>query len=193
MKRVCVFCASTVTNNPIYESSARDVSQYFAKKRIGIVYGGSSSGMMGELAKSAIANRGEIIGVLPHFISHKDPAHPGLTQLFMVDSMHERKMKMFELSDGIIALPGGFGTLEQFFEMITWAQLGLHSKPIGILNVNGYYDGFLSMIEVMQKEGTLKGPDANLVICSKTIDVLFAKMKDYKPIVNSLKMRESQT
>lgn len=186
MKKVCVFCASTVSNNPLYGASARGVSKYFAKNGVGIVYGGTSSGLMGDLARSAIKYQCEIIGVLPHFINRTEPAHPGLTELFMVDTMHQRKMKMFELSNGVIALPGGFGTLEQLFEIITWAQLGLHNKPIGVLNVNGYYNSFVDMINVMQKEGMLKGPNANLVIRSNTIDKLFEKMKAYKPLESSV-------
>lgn len=193
MKRLAVFCASNSSNNPLYASTTQELSKFLGKKRVGIVYGGSSSGLMGALAEAAIAERCEIIGVLPKFMRLTEPAHNGLTELYLVNSMHERKMKMFELCDGVIALPGGFGTLEQLFEVITWAQLGFHNKPIGVLNVNGYYDNFLSMIKTMQRDELLKKANADLVIHSNNIEELFEKMENFLPVVSALRMEKSQT
>ena len=193
MKRISVFCASGIGHNTIYQKSAYEVGAFLAKKDIGVVYGGSHLGLMGAVAQGALDNHGEVIGVLPHFMSGKEIAHPRLTKLFMVDSMHDRKLKMYELSDGIIALPGGFGTFEELFEMLTWAQLGLHREPIGILNVNGYYNHLLAMIDTMCLEGLLKESYAKMVLHSDNATDLFEQMKAYVPVENVLNILKSQT
>lgn len=193
MKRISVFCASSIGHNPIYKESAYQLGAFLARKEIGVVYGGSHLGLMGAVARGALDNNGEVIGVLPHFMSGKEVAHPGLTKLFMVDSMHDRKLKMYELSDGIIALPGGFGTFEELFEMLTWAQLGLHREPIGILNINGYYDNLLAMIETMRSEGLLKESNANMVLHADNAADLYEQMLNYEPIENVLKILKDQT
>ncbi len=193
MNRVSVFCASSVGNNPIYQEMAYNVGAFLANKKVGVVFGGSHLGLMGAVAQGALDNGGEVIGVLPNFMSSREIAHTGLTTLFMVDSMHERKLKMYELSDGIIALPGGFGTFEELFEMLTWAQLGLHQEPIGILNTNGYYDHLLAMIATMKGEGLLKESNADMVLHAKKIEDLFKHMQAYVPDLKSLKIQSDQT
>ena len=153
MKSLAIFCASSRGNSEVYYESAKNVGAFLAKKKIRVVFGGSKLGLMGAVADGALENGGEVMGVLPNFMRKKEIEHSHLTELILVESMHERKLKMHELSDGVIALPGGFGTFEELFEMLTWAQLGLHTKPIGILNVQGYYDKLLEMFDHMTEAG----------------------------------------
>ena len=193
MKRISVFCASSIGNNPIYRKTAYDVGVFLAQNKVGVVYGGSHLGLMGAVAQGALDNDGEVIGVLPHFMSSREIAHNKLTELIMVDSMHDRKLKMYELSDGIIALPGGFGTFEELFEMLTWAQLGLHQEPIGVLNVNGYYDHLLSMIDHMNAEGLLKDSNAKMVLQAEKIEILHQQMLEYQPDMKAVTIRKDQT
>lgn len=181
MKSVVVFCASSPGINPVYREAAYGVGKFLAKKNIEIIFGGSHLGLMGALANGGLENGGIVRGVLPRFMQHREIAHANLTELIMVESMHERKLKMHELSDGIIALPGGFGTLEELTEMLTWAQLGLHFKPIGILNTAGYYDHFLKFINAMTEQGLLKQAYADFVLVSDSIEGLFQKMVEYQP------------
>ena len=181
MKSIVVFCASSIGENPIYKETAYLVGKTLAEKNIRIIYGGGGIGCMGELATGAIDAGGEIIGVLPHFLTHKEQAKIKLTELIMVDSMHERKLKMNQLSDAVITLPGGFGTMEEFFEIITWGQLGLHQKPIGLLNVNNYYDYLISFIHQMNKEKLLKDHYLDLLLTSDNLEDLFQKMENYTP------------
>ena len=137
MKSVTVFCGSSMGTDPIYKSQAFLLGKTLAQQNIKLIYGGAKVGLMGAVADGALSENGKVIGVLPHFLGTKEIAHESLTELIRVESMHERKTKMSELSEGVIALPGGFGTLEELFEMLTWGQLGLHQKPIGILNKIG--------------------------------------------------------
>ncbi len=156
-----------------------------AKQNIGLVYGGANVGLMGAVANGVIENGGEAIGVLPYFLKGKEIAHENLTELILVDTMHERKAKMNELSDGVITLPGGFGTLEELFEMITWAQLGLHQKPIGVLNINGFYTELLAFVQTMVSKGFLKEINKEMLLTSDSTDELLNMMKNYKaPEVN---------
>ena len=143
MKSVCVFCGSSPGNHPAYVTVARTTGQILAENNLKLVFGGGRVGLMGQVANAALAAGTKVIGVIPEFIANKEIAHGELSQLHVVNSMHERKALMAKLSDGFIALPGGFGTLEEFCEILTWAQLGLHQKPLGLLNVNGYYDSLL--------------------------------------------------
>jgi uncharacterized protein (TIGR00730 family) len=181
MKKVTVFCGSSFGALTLYESQARQLGRYLALQNIGIVYGGANVGLMGALANGALEERGTVIGVLPKFLKSKEIAHAGLSELILVDTMHERKTRMNELSDGVIALPGGFGTLEEFFEMLTWGQLGLHKKPIGILNINGFYDPLIAMFESMVLNGFLKDANRNMVLVSDTIEGLLLLMRNYNP------------
>jgi len=180
MKRVTVFCGSSFGTDPIFEEKAYQLGHALAIKGIGLVYGGANVGLMGAVANGALENGGEAIGVLPHFLQQKEIAHAGLSELILVESMHERKTKMNDLCDGVIALPGGFGTLEEFFEMLTWAQLGLHKKPIAILNVNGFYNALVAFIQNMVDNGFLKEINRDMLIVSSDIDELLLLMENYK-------------
>ncbi|HLY39456.1 MAG TPA: TIGR00730 family Rossman fold protein, partial [Candidatus Binatia bacterium] len=147
MRRVCVFCGSNVGGRDVYAATARALGAALARAGIGLVYGGGSVGLMGLLADAVLAGGGEVIGVIPRALATREIAHHGLADLRIVESMHERKALMTELADAFVALPGGFGTLEELLEVVTWAQLGLHAKPIAVLNVAGYFDGLIALFE----------------------------------------------
>lgn len=179
MKRITVFCASSFGTDKIYEEHAALVGKTLAEQNIELVYGGANVGLMGAVADGALNAGGKVIGVLPNFLRSKEIAHLGLTELILVESMHERKTKMNDLCDGVIALPGGFGTLEELFEMLTWAQLGLHKKPIAILNINGFYDALITLLETMTQKGLLKEINQKMLLVSDNIDDLLLQMKNY--------------
>ncbi|MDQ6529942.1 TIGR00730 family Rossman fold protein [Flavobacterium sp. LHD-85] len=179
MKRITVFCASSFGTEKIYEEQATALGRTLAEQNIELVYGGANVGLMGAVADGALNAGGKVIGVLPNFLRSKEIAHLGLTELILVESMHERKTKMNDLCDGVIALPGGFGTLEELFEMLTWAQLGLHKKPIAVLNVNGYYDALITLLQTMTEKGLLKEVNREMLLVSDHIDDLLDKMKNY--------------
>ena len=164
IERICVFCGSRPGSRPEYLEAARELGRLLAERRIGLVYGGASVGMMGALANAVLRGGGEVIGVIPQALMQLELAHDRLTDLRVVGSMHERKALMAELSDAVIALPGGFGTFEELFEMITWSQLGIHRKAMGVLNVGGFYDGLLSLIEHAIEEGFVMDRDRRLVL-----------------------------
>lgn len=151
-----------------------------AKQNIQLIYGGANVGLMGAVADGVLQEGGKAIGVLPHFLQSKEIAHQDLTELILVETMHERKTKMNDLCDGVIVLPGGYGTLEEFFEMITWAQLGLHKKPIAILNINGFYDDLIKLVQNMVDKGFLKQINQEMLLVSDSIDELLEKMKNYR-------------
>lgn len=179
MKRITVFCGSSFGTDEIYKQQAIQLGETLAESNIELVYGGANVGLMGALADGALNKGGKVIGVLPDFLRSKEIAHKGITELILVDSMHERKTKMNDLCDGVIALPGGFGTLEELFEMVTWAQLGLHKKPIAILNINSFYDSLIEMIQIMVNKGFLKEANQQMLLVSDTIEDLLYKMKNY--------------
>jgi len=181
MKRITVFCGSSFGTEDIFREQAYLLGKTLAKKKIGLVYGGARVGLMGALADGAMQNQGEVIGVLPNFLKGKEIAHEHLTELILVETMHERKTKMNDLSDGVIALPGGFGTLEELFEMLTWAQLGLHKKPIAILNINGFYDELFKLTQTMVEKGLLKDINQQMLLVSDDIFDLLDKMYNYQP------------
>ncbi|KQW98844.1 TIGR00730 family Rossman fold protein [Flavobacterium sp. Root420] len=181
MKRITVFCGSSFGTETIYAEQATLLGETFAKENIELVFGGANVGLMGALADGVLNNGGKAIGVLPNFLRSKEIAHLGLTELILVESMHERKTKMNDLCDGVIALPGGFGTLEELFEMLTWAQLGLHKKPIAILNINGFYDSLIELTNTMVEKGLLKGANQKMLLVSDNIDDLLNQMKNYTP------------
>ncbi len=192
MKRITVFCGSSSGFYEIYEVIARSVGEKLANDNIEVVYGGAKVGLMGAVANGALTRGGHVIGVIPNFLKTKEIAHQGLTELISVESMHERKTKMNELCDGVIALPGGFGTLEELFEMLTWAQLGLHSKPIGVLNINGYYDSLIALVDTMIDNGFIKNIHKDMLLISNEVDDLLDKMKNYKaPIVEKWISKET--
>jgi len=179
MKRVTVFCGSSSGTDEIYKSQATLLGQTLAKQNIELVYGGANVGLMGSVADGVLSNGGKVIGVLPNFLKSKEIAHRHLTEFILVETMHERKTKMNELCDGVIALPGGFGTLEEFFEMLTWAQLGLHKKPIAILNIGGFYDSLTILVQTMVDKGFLKEVNQQMLLVSDSIDELLEKMENY--------------
>ena len=180
MKRVTVFCGSSFGTNEIYKTQAILLGNKLAEENIGLVYGGANVGLMGAVADGVLEKGGEVFGVLPNFLRSKEIAHDHLTELFLVETMHERKTKMNDLCDGVIALPGGFGTLEEFFEMLTWAQLGLHKKPIAILNIDGFYDSLITFIQTTVDKGFLKQVNQDMLIVSDNIEELLDKMKNYE-------------
>ena len=179
MKRITVFCGSSFGTEEIYKEQATLLGQTLAKQNIELVYGGANVGLMGAVADGILKEGGKAIGVLPNFLRSKEIAHLGLTELILVESMHERKTKMNDLCEGVIALPGGFGTLEELFEMLTWAQLGLHKKPIAILNINGFYDSLIELTKVMVEKGLLKDVNQQMLLVSDNIDDLLDQMKNY--------------
>lgn len=185
MNKITVFCGSSSGSSSNYMQTAFTVGKLLAMRGIGLVYGGATVGLMGAIADGSLSEGGTVIGVLPKFLEAKEIAHKNLTELVLVSTMHERKMKMQELCDGVIALPGGFGTLEELFEVLTWAQLGLHHKPIGILNVDGFYDHLVQLLDHMVAQGFLKEINKNMLLVSDSIEVLLEKMIAYKaPIVS---------
>ncbi|KQB39571.1 TIGR00730 family Rossman fold protein [Flavobacterium aquidurense] len=179
MKRITVFCGSSFGTEEIYKEQAELLGKKLAQQNIELVYGGANVGLMGAVADGVLNEGGKAIGVLPNFLRSKEIAHLGLTELILVESMHERKTKMSDLCDGVIALPGGFGTLEELFEMLTWAQLGLHKKPIAILNINGFYDALIELTKVMVEKGLLKDVNQQMLLVSDNIDDLLHQMKNY--------------
>lgn len=180
MKRIAVFCGSSSGTEAVFEQEARLFGQKLARKHIELVYGGANVGLMGALANATLSEGGKVIGVIPTFLKSKEIAHLGLTELHIVASMHERKTKMNDLCDGAVALPGGFGTLEELFEMLTWGQLGLHRKPVGILNVNGFYDDLLQLMDTMVEKGFLKEIYRKIVLISESADDLLVQMQSYE-------------
>ncbi|HWL87696.1 MAG TPA: TIGR00730 family Rossman fold protein [Polyangiaceae bacterium] len=179
--RICVFCGSSVGKRPEYVEAASAFGRLLAARGIGVVYGGARVGMMGAVADAALEAGGEAIGVIPQALVDKEIAHTGLTALHIVGSMHERKAKMAELSNGFVALPGGTGTLEEAFEVWTWGVLGLHQKPCAWLNVAGYYDALLAAIDRMASEGFLKPEHREMVLVDSDPERLVSSIVDYKP------------
>lgn len=190
---IAVFCASSDGVDTAIYQQAYAVGAFLAKNRIELIFGGSKLGLMGQVAKGALDNNGKVTGVIPEFLKTKEVAHTGLTNLITTRDMHERKLKMHDLSEGFIALPGGFGTLEELFEIVTWGQLGLHKKPIGILNSEGYYDDLLEMMAKMVEKGLLKEENMNLILVSSNIEDLFKKMQTFKPMPVPKWMNKDQT
>jgi uncharacterized protein (TIGR00730 family) len=180
MKSVSVFCGSSNGKDPIFSKIAFELGQKLAANDTRIVYGGAKIGLMGQVADGALKSNGEVYGVIPDFLKTKEVAHEALTKIFVVKTMHERKTKMNELSEGIIALPGGFGTMEEFFEILTWGQLGLHTKPMGILNINGFYDPLITQMDVMVENELLKAENRKMVLVGQNINDLLNQMENYQ-------------
>lgn len=180
MKAVTVFCGSSFGNLEVFRNEAYLLGLKLAEREIKLIYGGAKVGLMGAVADGALENKGKVIGVLPDFLKGKEIAHEHLSELITVETMHERKSKMNELCDGVITIPGGFGTLEEFFEMLTWAQLGLHKKPIAILNISGFFNDLILFIQTMVDRGFLKETNQQMLLVSDNIDDLLDKMENYK-------------
>ncbi|RMG84733.1 MAG: TIGR00730 family Rossman fold protein [Bacteroidetes bacterium] len=178
MKSIAVFCGSSKGANPVYAEKARELGKVFAQKHIRLVYGAGKVGLMGEMADAVLAHGGEVLGVIPDFLKRKEVMHENLTELVVTSSMHTRKAHMDEACDAVIMMPGGFGTLDEFFEMLTWKQLHLHAKPIGIWNVNGYYDFLLQHIHKMVAEGFVRDINLRLFVVAEDLLTLLDKMKN---------------
>jgi uncharacterized protein (TIGR00730 family) len=181
LKRLAVYCGSASPADPIYISTARHVGITLAKAGISIVYGGGRLGLMGALADAALEAGGEVIGVIPTAMMNREVAHEGCTTLEVVANMHERKARFTELADGFITLPGGVGTMDELWEAISWAQLGYHGKPIGLLNVAGYYDGLIAFNAHMSETGFVRSDHKDIMICANGIEELLPLMQSYTP------------
>jgi len=178
MQSVCVFCGSSKGKNPKFVEAAKLLGRYLAELNIKLIYGGGKIGLMGVLADSCMANGGHVIGVIPKFLSGKEIAHEGVTELIAVDSMHQRKLKMSELAEGFIALPGGYGTLEEFMEILTWVQLSLVTKPVGILNVDGFYDHLIHQFKTMAEQQLLKRSNLDFFVQADNVKDLLKQFED---------------
>ena len=166
MKSICVFCGANFNGDPLLAEAVDQLAQVMVSRNMSLIFGGGRVGVMGMMADAILKKGGKAIGVIPEFLLNKEVGHTGLTQLHVVENMHQRKQMMNDLCDGIITLPGGFGTLEEFFDVLTWLQLGLHQKPIGVLNVNGFYDFLLKQMDVMVEQQFLKPVNRELVLTS---------------------------
>lgn len=181
MRRICVFLGSNAGNRPEYREAAVAFGTRLAREGIGLVYGGASVGLMGALADAALAAGGEVIGVIPRGILEREVAHKGLGDLRIVGSMHERKALMAELADGFVALPGGIGTLEELFEVWTWAQLGSHEKPCALFDIDGYYERLLAFVDHVVEEGFMRPAHRDMLLVADDPSKLLALLRDYRP------------
>ncbi|MFB1097289.1 TIGR00730 family Rossman fold protein [Terribacillus sp. JSM ZJ617] len=194
MKRIAVFCGSSIGASPVYIAAAKELGKTLAAQGLTLVYGGASVGLMGAVANGAMQAGGHVIGVMPEFLEKREIVHSHVSELIVVSSMHERKAKMAELADGFIALPGGPGTLEEFFEIFTWAQLGLHKKPLGILNVEGYYDRLVSLFDHMADELFMHEKYRSMTLTDTEPESLLEKFRQYEaPEVKAYIRRPEQT
>jgi uncharacterized protein (TIGR00730 family) len=182
MRRICVFCGSSSGSRPEYRAVAEELGAELVRRKIGLVYGGGNVGLMGVLADSVLNAGGEAVGVIPQNLMAREVSHKGLTKLHVVRSMHERKALMADLADAFIALPGGFGTLEEFCEIVTWSQLGLHAKPCGLLNVEGYYSPLLAMFDHAVQEHFLKPENRALVLARDSVAELLQGLGEWRPV-----------
>ena len=191
MKKIVVFCGSSLGFNPVYKEAAIELGNYFVKKQIGLVYGGGKIGMMGVISDTILAQNGDVIGVIPKLLEKEEVIHTGVEEMIVCKNMSERKVIMSKLVDGYITLPGGFGTLDELFEALTLSQLHIEQKPIGLLNVNGFFDAVLLQLDKMVEEGYLKPAGRNLLLVANSVKELMQKMDAYKapkiaPIINKV-------
>lgn len=184
MKSLCVFCGASFNGDPILKKAVEDLARIMVSQQITLVFGGGKIGIMGLLSDAVLALGGKAIGVMPEFLMLKEVGHPGLTEMHIVENMHQRKQKMNDLCDGILTLPGGFGTLEEFFEVLTWLQLGLHHKPTGLLNVNGFYDALLQQMDVMVDQKLLQPANRELVLTAADPAEIIKKMQAFGAVAN---------
>jgi uncharacterized protein (TIGR00730 family) len=182
MRRICVFCGSSPGSRPEYRAAAEELAAELARRKIGLVYGGGNVGLMGVIADAVLGAGGDVQGVMPEHLVAREVGHKGLTKLHVVRSMHERKALMADLSDAFVALPGGFGTLEEFCEVVTWTQLGLHAKPCGILNVLGFYSSLLRMFDHAVEERFLKPENRALVLARDKPAELLKALEQWRPV-----------
>jgi len=180
MKRIAVYCGSSSGVNGIYREQAEQLGKLLAERQTEVVFGGGKVGLMGHLADAAMEAGGRVIGVIPGFLHVKEVAHDELSKMITVDTMHQRKALIYDMSNGFIALPGGFGTLDELFEMLTWGQLGLHPKPVGLLNMDGFFDHILASLDHMVQEGFLHEINRKMVLCSHQVEKLLELMHAYE-------------
>ena len=193
MKSVCVYCGSNPGRDPAFVKAARSVGRQLAESGVDIVYGGGQVGLMGEIADAALTAGGRVIGVIPEFLALKEIAHLELTELYVVQSMHARKAKMAHLSDAFIALPGGIGTMEELFEIWTWGQLGQHRKPVGLLNVHGYYDDLVAFLNKMADQNFLATDHRASLMVAKRIATLLTRFRAYEAPPGDVRLKTAQT
>lgn len=193
MQSIVVYCGSNFGKNPVYAQLAYELGEELSRRKIKLIYGGGNMGLMGRVANGSMENGGSVTGIIPNFLAKLEVAHQTLTELHLVETMHERKAKMVAITDGVIALPGGYGTFDELFEVLTWAQLRLFEGPVGILNINGYYDLLLLQLDKMVEEGFLHEDSRQLLIVADNTPELLEKMEDFflknkgnKPLDKSL-------
>lgn len=186
LRRVCVFCGSSSGTNPVYRDAALSFGRLLARSGVALVYGGGDVGLMGAVADAALDARGEVIGVIPHALVERELAHHRLTRLHVVESMHERKALMADLSDGFALLPGGYGSLDEFCEAVTWLQLGIHKKPCGILNVNGYYDSLIAQFDRSVEEGFIRRSHRDVLLIETEPELLLQRLR-FAPDIKEIK------
>lgn len=190
LKAVCVYCGSNFNGDEQLRSAIKQLAETLVKQGIRLVYGGGSVGVMGVLANDILELGGAVTGVIPQFLMDKEVGHKGGTEMIVTENMHQRKQKMADLSDGFVILPGGFGTLEEFFEVLTWLQLGLHNKPIGVLNVNGFYDPLFAQMEMMVQSKFLKPANRDLVFNEADAEILIDKMDQFSATPDEVWFRD---
>ncbi|MGY5850451.1 LOG family protein [Salegentibacter sp. F14] len=193
LNSIAVFCASSEGNDRVISEESYRLGKMIAQRNLNLVFGGSKLGLMGRVAEGSLDHNGKVIGVIPHFLKTKEVVHPGVSRLITTRDMHERKLKMQELSDAFIALPGGFGTFEELFEIITWGQLGLHTNPIGLLNINGFYDHLIAMLRTMVDKELLKKEHFDMLLIAEDIEELLEKMYNFKPLPVPKWINKTQT
>lgn len=181
LKRICVFCGSSVGARPAYRQAAKRLGEIMAERRIGLVFGGGCVGLMGVIADAVLAKGGEAIGVIPESLVRREIGHRGVTRLHVVETMHQRKSLMADLSDAFIALPGGYGTLEEFCEAVTWSQLGIQQKPCGLLNIERYWDGLLAVLDHAVDEQFVRPENAQLVLVAATPEGMLERLLEWTP------------
>jgi uncharacterized protein (TIGR00730 family) len=181
VERVCVYCGSSPGHDPSYREAAREMGEALLERDLGLVFGGGSVGLMGTVADTVLDGGGEVVGVIPEALETKEVAHGGVTELVVVGSMHERKQRMVELADGFVALPGGLGTLEELFEVLTWAQLGIHEKPCGVLNVDGFYGGLVDHLDGATEAGFVSPAHRELARVETDPEALLDAFEMYEP------------
>lgn len=190
MKSLCVYCGSNFNGDPVLRKAIEDLAETMAAQNIALVFGGGSVGVMGVIADEILKHGGKAIGIIPQFLMDKEVGHKGLTEMIVTENMHQRKQKMADLADGFVILPGGFGTLEELFEVLTWLQLGLHGKPIGVLNVGGFYDHLFKQMDVMVEQRFLKQTNRDMVFNETDAEILVQKMQNFKAAPDEVWFRD---
>jgi uncharacterized protein (TIGR00730 family) len=193
MKAICVFSGSNSGKNPGFLKVANQLGKTLAEKNIALIYGGASVGLMGAVADGALTNGGQVFGVIPKHLESKEISHKTLTKLYLVESMHQRKQLMFDLADAFITIPGGLGSLEELCEILTWAQLGLHQKPCGLLNFEGFYDSLIAQFDHILNEDLMKKAHREMIIVDKSVDGLLKKFLSYQPPVTEKWLKKKET